>query len=331
MTSPNGSSLFGWDTYWLERGPLALGLVPAVGGRIMSLRWNGYELAYTHPDWRGKMLDVSAINDVRTAKRELGFVLWGGDKTWLAPQDRWTDDPPFLDLDSGAYEVQILNPSAIQMRSPMCRETGIQLTRTVSLGAKPGRWSVRHTMTNCSNGTVRWGLWAVSMLQRPATVFLPTASPSSHPNGVKSFAFIAGTEAHRPSVIDRRGRWARVDCTQPGAFKYGVDAPTADLLAFLEGADGTIGHYKSMPVFEGATYGHGCTAEVFNAKAEPYFELELHGPVVNLAPGNEFALTEHCALFDVKPPIQHPENLDRLQAAYRIPSDRETQSEPIDS
>ena len=43
---------------------------------------------------------------------QLGFVLWGGDKTWLAPQDRWTDGDPFLDLDSGAYDCRLTGLAA---------------------------------------------------------------------------------------------------------------------------------------------------------------------------------------------------------------------------
>jgi hypothetical protein len=76
--------------------------VPQVGGRMMGLRWHDEELAFVNGDLAGRVDDVAAIEDVRSAKWEQGFVLWGGDKTWLAPQDDWTDAVPFIDLDSGA-------------------------------------------------------------------------------------------------------------------------------------------------------------------------------------------------------------------------------------
>ena len=74
-----------WDACWLENGPLALALVPQVGGRIMGLCWHDEELAFVNGALAGRIDDVAAIEDVRGAKRERGFVLWGGDKTWLAP------------------------------------------------------------------------------------------------------------------------------------------------------------------------------------------------------------------------------------------------------
>ncbi len=40
-------------------------------------------------------------------------------------------------------------------------------------------------------------------------------------------------------------------------------------------------------------------AEVFNASDYSYLELELHGPVVNLRPGEGFDLIERAALFEM--------------------------------
>ena len=36
----------GWDGWWIRRPPLELGLVPQVGGRLMSMRWRGHELSW---------------------------------------------------------------------------------------------------------------------------------------------------------------------------------------------------------------------------------------------------------------------------------------------
>ena len=85
----------GWDGCRLERGPLALVLVPQIGGRVMGVQWRGQELSFVNPDYEGRVEDVAAIADVHARKRQLGFLLWGGEKTWLAPQSRWTGDVPF--------------------------------------------------------------------------------------------------------------------------------------------------------------------------------------------------------------------------------------------
>ena len=89
----------------IRKGPLELVLLPQVGGRIMRLAWQGEDLIFTHPDFRGRVEPVAQVEDVHAAKQRMGFRLWGGEKTWLAPQGRWTDGVPFVDLDSGAYTV----------------------------------------------------------------------------------------------------------------------------------------------------------------------------------------------------------------------------------
>ena len=76
-----------------------------------------------NPAYQGRVDDIAAITDLHEYKRRVGLLLWGGDKTWLAPQDRWTDGVPFVDLDSGAYELS-LDPTtgAATVTSPVCRE-----------------------------------------------------------------------------------------------------------------------------------------------------------------------------------------------------------------
>ncbi|MEO0489019.1 MAG: hypothetical protein AAFZ49_05600, partial [Cyanobacteria bacterium J06659_2] len=146
----------GWpDALWIEAERLTLMLVPQVGGRVMGLHWYNYPIYWVNPSLGGKPIDVALITPPATAKADLGFLLWGGGKTWLAPQDRWHSGLPFLDLDSGAYRLNVLEEADTQvsvvMTSPICRETGVQLTRTISLGTEVDCWQVTHQMTNCSD------------------------------------------------------------------------------------------------------------------------------------------------------------------------------------
>ena len=125
----------GWRALWLRGADFALALVPEVGGRIFGLEWHGQQLAFANPDLAGRVENVAALADVRARKRALGLVLWGGDKTWLAPQAHWTDSAPFLDLDSGAYAISIeaaaVGSVAVRLTSPVCRESGMQIERRI--------------------------------------------------------------------------------------------------------------------------------------------------------------------------------------------------------
>ena len=137
----------------------------------MGIQWHGQELSFVNPDCQGRIQDVTAIADVHACKQRLGFLLWGGDKTWLAPQNRWTDEVPFIDLDSGAYEVSIDEDKGIAtMTSPVCRESGVQIERTLRVGEQPGAWSLTHTIRNRSHREVSWAPWDVAKVVRPATV-----------------------------------------------------------------------------------------------------------------------------------------------------------------
>ena len=182
----------GWSCWFLKNGPVELVLVPQVGGRIMGIRWRGHDLSFTQPELEGQVVDVAAVEDLSAKKREMGFPLWGGDKTWLAPQTRWTEGAPFLDLDSGAYELAIEQAgpdlARARMTSRVCRETGVQITRTVTMKAGETAWTIDHCLTNGSAAEVEWGPWDVSMVLRTGRVYVPRSPNSTYPGGVKTDA-----------------------------------------------------------------------------------------------------------------------------------------------
>jgi hypothetical protein len=292
----------GWDAVWIERGPLSLILVPSVGGRIMSVCWRGRELSFVNPAYEGRVDDVAAISDLREYKRRVGFILWGGDKTWLAPQDHWTDGAPFVDLDSGAYELALdRTTGAATMTSPLCRETGVEIVRHLELGDRPGTWRITHALRNRSDRVVTWAPWDVDMMLRPATVFLPTRAGSPYPRGVRTFDNEGVSMAVRDEVVSFLDDIAVVSCRRPIRFKYGVDADPGRLLVVLEAGDGRlVGYRKSVPTYYPRPYGNGCVLEVFNAPSLPYLELELHGPLATLQPGESFSVQTDAALFDLE-------------------------------
>lgn len=301
----------GWDAWRIEQGPLTLVLVPQVGGRLMGIQWHGQDLAFVNPECQGLVQDVTTIDDVHECKRHLGFLLWGGDKTWLAPQGRWTDDVPFIDLDSGAYELSIDEDTGeATMTSPVCRETGIQIERTVRVDEQPGAWTVMHTLYNRSERKVSWAPWDVAMMLRPATVYLPTRASSRFPQGLRTFENEGVSTEARDRVVSFSDGFAVVSCRDAVKFKYGVDAEIGSVLAVIDaGPRGQIGFRKSVPAFHPQPYAHGCVVEVFNAEDQPYFELELHGPVVTLAPGRSFTLAESAQLFDLEQRPHGPESV----------------------
>ena len=305
----------GWEGWQLARGPLALTVVPQIGGRVMGIQWRGQELSFVNPVCEGRIVDVAAISDVHASKQQLGFLLWGGEKTWPAPQSRWTDDVPFIDLDSGAYEFACdEHAGTATMISPVCRETGVQIERTVALGDAVGHWKMRHTLRNRSDQPVTWAPWSVAMLLRPAMVFIPVSASSAFSDGLRSFDNEGVSSSVRQRVVAFGDEVAAITCRDPMHFKYGSDAPVGRVLTVMEtGAAGAVGLRKSVPTYHLRPYAHGCVIEVFNSDAHPYFEVEVHGPVTTLLPGESFTLAEDLALFDLDTAID-----DRAAARFLL-------------
>ena len=312
----------GWDAVWMEQPPLALALVPEVGGRVMGMAWSDHQLAFTTPALEGRTEDVAAARDVRARKRELGFALWGGDKTWLAPQSRWTDALPFLDLDAGAYAcaIEAAGPdkAVVRMTSPICRETGVRIRRTIRMDSGAPGWSVVHRLENASEREVEWGPWGVAMVNRPGRAYVPTRPDSSYPGGLRSFAEEGDSVAARAHVVSHLGAIAVIACTEPVQFKFGTDSPEGWMVAILERPDdGLIGYRKRARAGSGARFGHGCSAEVFNSGCHPYLEMEVHGPLARISPGAMVEIEEHQAVFDV---ARWPESEDEVRSHLARPT-----------
>jgi hypothetical protein len=297
--------VYGWDGWWIRRGALELGLVPEVGGRLLGMRWRDDELAFVHPAHCGRREDVAGAPDPRARKRELGLVHFGGDKTWLAPQERWTDAIPFLDLDVGAYDVAVERADAgevrIAMRSPVCRETGVRVARTIVVRDDDEEgFGVRHELENASPTDVAWALWDVQELRAPGIAYLPIRGDSSFPGGLKAFPAEGDSEGARADVVGRLGRLVTVECRRRRWFKFGADAGEGWIAGIVEPAPGRlVGHRKDVIAAPDASYAHGCVIEVYNDPRLPFFELEVHGPIVRLAPGERAVLDERRRLFDV--------------------------------
>jgi hypothetical protein len=309
----------GWAAWSIGSGPLELILVPQVGGRIMGLRWRGDELFFTQPERQGIVPNYDPEVDVIGQKRALGFPLWGGDKTWIAPQSHWNSASPYLDLDSGPYKLEIVAASSdyvtLRMTSNVCRETCLRVSRTVTVRAASTGFLVVHELENTGLAPRQAEIWDVAMVTTPGAVYLPTWGASSYPAGVKTYESEGRSAEVRAAVVEHRDGYAVVSCQDRVAFKFGVDGPEGWITAVLQRPDGRlVGYRKSMPVFLDRPYSHGCVAEVYQSADYGYLEVELHGPTVMLRPGDRFAIEERQTIADV---AAWPSTLASVQAVAR--------------
>ena len=289
------TEIWGWEAIKLTTSQVSLTIAPQAGGRVVSLTLDDVEAFFTLPELRGRCFEIASARDVRDRKAHLGWLHYGGYKTWLAPQERWTDGLPFLDLDSGSYAVSVKrSPGAasVHLRSPVCRETEVELARTVSMSTG-GRITVEQTMTNRSSGNVTWGLWDVTQVAGPGLAVLPVAEPSQFSNGVKAYFNEGRSREVMNQYVEVRDGLATIRCSEIEAFKYGTDSMEGWIAGLLDRSqDSWLAYLKTFEPVRGATYPHEATAEVYDSGSLPYFELEVHSPLRTLRSGETYAYSE---------------------------------------
>lgn len=307
----------GWQGIRLQHGALSLVIAPDIGGRIVSLSFNGQELMFTLPRLHGHTVDISSVADVRKTKREQGWLHYGGYKTWLAPQENWTDGLPFLDLDSGAYSADISSEGemdTVRLTSPVCRETGAQFERSIWLDGN-GRVRLEQTLINRGTEPMHWGLWDVTQVCGPGRVLLPVGFTSQFSEGIKAYP----NEGRSPEVMERyiqRGTgWAIVNCSQQEPFKYGSDSREGWILGLLEGKESELLAYlKLFEVDENEVYAHQADAEVYDSGELPYFEMEVHSPLRELAPAERMTMSETWVLGSLPRSVSPSDWMDWVHA-----------------
>ena len=74
-----------WETRILRQGDLELVLTPEIGGRLMDIRYRDTSLLFQNPDLEGLQADPAKLDRLPTRTPHFPFPLWGGEKTWIAP------------------------------------------------------------------------------------------------------------------------------------------------------------------------------------------------------------------------------------------------------
>ncbi len=262
----------------MTSGEVSLGITPQIGGRIISLTHQGEELFFVQDEFKGDTYDLEGIDDLRAKKREMGFRLWGGDKTWVAPQNEWWEKIPPLDLDAGVYSVNI-NENILEMTSPFCRETGLRIIRRITFD--DGRIYLQQTFRNETNGRINRGIWDVTQVLKPFDVYLP----ASHEN-IKAYKDEGVIEDAKKKVIEEDG-WVKISCNDNTHFKVGGLINKGVLVALRKKDIETLAFTRVFNINLKRQYAHNAIVEVYNSPKYNYFEVEVHAPLISLEKGEE--------------------------------------------
>jgi hypothetical protein len=184
----------------------------------------------------------------------------------------------------------------IEVQSPVCSVSGLQLSRRLTLHAHTeggaSQWTIDHSLRNTGSTPVRCGIWDVLMLLRPARVRVPLPERASGPAlaalpGKKPLADLRAQGTLQDSATE-----AVLHGTHGDDFKCGF--ASADGLMEVDFGPGAPRYTRRSAIDMTQPYAHGLPLEVFNAPVLNYFEVETHSPLQTLGAGEvlRFAVVE---------------------------------------
>jgi len=198
--------------HYLINGDLCLVCVPQLGGRLMDVIYKGVSLLFVNPELKDLTPDLTQLHQLPSRAKHIPFPLWGGEKTWVAPESSWPNQAPHPVLDSGSYQLQSVNNASLVMSSLSCPHSGLRLVRTITIkrGAETG-WSVHHRLINESEHAVNCGIWSVMMLNSAALYCYER-------NGAADFECMLGGNT---AFVETRKGMNFIHCNAKDEFKIG--------------------------------------------------------------------------------------------------------------
>ncbi len=289
-------------------GDLKASFLPEAGGRMISLSWQEKELFYSSIEgFQPFTFSESATEkEIREFKRNSGFGVWGGDKTWIAPQQLWWEGTPPAATDRGVWEYSISGSQEIHMKSPVCKETLLVAEKTVTIFSE--RLRIREKITAVRDWSVPRGVWNVTQFLRPLYVYIPSSliAVKPYPEEGDSLNLLKEKLLEWPLTTGddldpgEDLSFVRIDCTKPAHFKYGGIPRKGFIVSVHPAETGYLCITRKFGIYSrsGKDYPHGSQWEVYNSPDQNYMELELHSTASELKSGESVTL-DHEWFFSI--------------------------------
>ncbi len=266
----------GWKALVL-RNRLEAVVVPAIG-RVVALRMPGAG-APSDPFWRHPALATTLAPD------DNGWINFGGDKAWPAPQSEWEriagrSWPPPATFDARPYAASVV-AGTVRMQSEVDARYGMRVRRDVQLTADG--MTIDTTYQKVSGPPVRVAVWSITQLTSPERIFLLLPERSTFPGGRRNVSTAP------PADVAVDGRLLSLARDRQEKTMIASDA---DALLWVGKDCVLLVHKLGPPPSARAEWPGGAHAQVYTNPDgdQPYVELELLGQLADLSPGAELSL-----------------------------------------
>jgi hypothetical protein len=303
----------GWHAQQVSNRWIQLVIVPQNGGRLIQVTFAGHAYLFVNPKLAGKYFPPSSSQ----------WFNYGGDKIWLLPEgnedeQHWVGNSDVLD--DGPFDFRKVSEGKvceIELTGPKDPQTGVQITRTISVEADSPRIAFHATMKNMTGHPLEWSMQSVSQyntantsttgdsgspMNRDFWTFTPVNPSSSYLNryhvrfgpaenrtvSVRDDGLFAVHYAHQAAELwldSTRGWLAVVDGSTRYAmverFQYDTTRPypgKASVIFWTNGPEARLGDDGEIALGK-------------DPDASPYYlEAEVNSPMCRLRPGESCSL-----------------------------------------
>jgi hypothetical protein len=278
----------GWEAIALRNAAAEVVVVPAIG-RVMQFRLRDDESG--GPFWRHEAIGPALRPD------ENGWINFGGDKAWPAPQSGWAAMvgkgwPPPRTFDAVAHTATV-EGGAVVMLSPVDPAYGLRVRRRISLDASAPVLSIETAFEKVQGPSVRVAVWTITQLAPPSRMVAVLPERSTFAGGYRLLM-----PAAPQNLAVAGGRLS----LERHAHEKTMIATDADRLEWHGGgehrADLVVEARANAPAAGAAAWPDGAHSQIYTNPDGPdaYVELELLGPLQDLAPGQSASLVSRYEL-----------------------------------
>lgn len=226
------------------------------------------------------------------------YELFGGHRLWFAPED-----PERVAVPDGTGLRVDLEPNGIRLTGATEGPTGLVRSMVLRLLSERAGLEVCHELRNVGDRAVRLAPWPITQLPLGGTVLLPqaAASPGHHVRPNRTLVLWPYTSWEDLRFRPRDGL-VLLDAQVGPSLKVGY---------FND--DGWVGYVRDGAVLVRAFEPQlgrphpdlGCNVEVFIG--DRFLEIELLGPLSELAPDETVALVERWDIEAAEPAVAEPD------------------------
>ena len=291
---------------YIKNGNVRAGILPDVGGRIVSLQQNGgTNILESNPNlWNED--DSQRITPSPLLTKEEDFKAYNGHEVWLGPQSEWWKQqtlnvekrasslfwPPDPYIIYDRYSILEKTGHSILMQGNKSPVSGVQLTQKIEIDQN-GKVHLEVTARNIRTESVKWDLWLITRVNGYNLNFVPITSagdvhltdPSHAHQGKAPYKIEDGFFSFTAEKMDRNYK----ECTRKA-----VISPAKPYMATLAGDNLFVIRFeKQNPADIHPEQGEVELYSFATPQREiSMLELEIHTPYKTLQPGESMTARE---------------------------------------